>query len=86
MVYPVGGLSPLLLGRHHRLASHSPAPVDFEVVHGDVWLLGKSPVERGRHQAVSAHCHVSDLQAGRAGWSGGVCGKHHHTVSGPFSG
>lgn len=63
--YPVGGLSPFLLGRHHGLSGHSPAPEHFVVMYGDIGLLCQGPVETSCHQAFVTQRHVGDAQAGR---------------------
>lgn len=70
--YPVGGLSPFLLGRHHGFSGHSPAPEHFVVVYGDIGLLRQGPVETSCHQTFVAQRHVGDAQAGRGGRGGGI--------------
>lgn len=69
--YPVGGLSPFLLGWHHRLGGHNPAPEHFVMMDGNIRLLWQRPVQTNRHQALIAQRHVSDAQtcwSGRSGW------------------
>lgn len=65
--YPVGGLSPLLLGWHHGLGGHRPAPEHFVVMDGNVGLLQHGPVEADGHQALVGQRGVCDTQAG---WTG----------------
>lgn len=69
-VYPVGGLSPPLLGRNRRLGGHGPAPEHFVVMYGNVGLLWQAPVETNCHQTFISLRHVGDTQAARA-WRGG---------------
>lgn len=71
--YPVGGLSPFLLGRHHGLGGHRPAPEHFVVVHRDVGFLRQGPVEPGCDEPFITQRHVGDSQAGRSGRGGGIC-------------
>jgi len=71
--YPVGGLSPFLLGWHQRLGGHRPAPEHFVVMYGDIGLLRQGPVETGCHQAFVPQRHVADTQAARAGRGGRIC-------------
>lgn len=65
--YPVGGLSPFLLGWHHWFGGHSPAPEHFVVMYGDIRLLWQGPVETSCQHAFITQCDVGDTKIGWAG-------------------
>lgn len=75
-IYPVGGLPPLLLGWHHGLGGHRPAPEDFVVMDGDVRLLRQRPVQPDVQQALVSQRGVADAQAGGPGRGGRICQRH----------
>lgn len=72
--YPVGGLLPLLFGRHHGPGGDGPAPEHFVVMDGNVGLLRQGPVETGRQRAVLARRHAGDVQIAGPGRGCGICG------------
>lgn len=71
--YPVGGLPPLLFGRHQGPGGDGPAPEDFVVMDGNVGLLRQGPVETGRHRAILARRHAGDAQIAGPGRGCGIC-------------
>lgn len=80
-IYPVGGLSPLLLGWHHGLGGHHPAPEHLVVMDGDVRLLRQRPVQPDVQQAVVSQRRVADPQAGGPGRGGRICQRRTQSLS-----
>lgn len=73
----MGGLSPLLLGWHHGLGGHRPAPEHFVVMDGDVRLLRQRPVQPDVQQALVSQRGVADPQAGGPGRGGWIWIQRH---------